>query len=434
VTQDAPYAPADPAAPADAPAQPPITDPDLVVVHFDTVDLRLSRGGITLRRAAGSTDDGWFLDLPGTLVVERSVLRRPLGHNPMAIPPTLLALLRARLRGLPIGPIELVAVTPAESGDDNSGPLRAVDVVRAHLSHLVTALVEIDLRVRLKHATGVDQMWQLSQRLAGCLVDFGPLFTDPAGLQPGAETGSKAGRFGHSLAVEVDWLGQVLEAARNAQVIADRLAAELDRQPAEFLSESMRRRIGRDVQQQGRRAQIALVQALNSRRYLVLLDGLEEFVAVRPGEEAEPEPESVAPEDVSSELTRLAARSHQRLLRAMKAAEHDRLDQGSGLDRMLTAVSRARYAAEAVAEVIGKPARRYASRAAKVQAILQDQHDVILLRSELIALAGRAHRDPDSAFSYGRLHAGLERQAEFAADEFADRWSRLIERAERWPG
>jgi CHAD domain-containing protein len=251
----------------------------------------------------------------------------------------------------------------------------------------------------------------VSQRLAGGLVGFRPALT-----------------------VELEWLDRLLEAARDAQVIGERLAAELDRQPAELLSEFVRRQIGREWQQQGRRAQIALVQALNSRRYLALLDALEEVAAERE-RAAEQEPGSVGPADlVSGELTRLAIRAHQRLLRAMKAAERDGLDQGSSLDRLLTAVGRTRYTAEAVAVVIGKPARRYASQAAKLQAMLQDQHDVVRLRSELIALAGRAHRDPDTAFSYGRLHAGLERQLGLDADAFADRWSGLITRAERWPG
>jgi hypothetical protein len=94
-----------------------------------------------------------------------------------------------------------------------------------------------------------------------------------------------------------------------------------------------------------------------------------------------------------------------------------------------------------VAVVIGRPARRYAARAAKVQALLQDRRDRVLLQDALVAPAKQAHRAGEDAFGYGWLHARLDQPGAGPGAEpdgrsgrrFAARWQRLNRRAARWP-
>ena len=446
---------------------------DPAVARFDTADLRLTRADITLRRVDGA-GSGWFLELPAGVDGERFGLQRPLESNPSAVPAALLVLLKARLRGRPVQPVGtglvgtgLVGTEPGGTGlvgtelggtglgarpvrsgveadlvapvgkADDDGRVRSVDVVRAQFSYLVTSLLDLDPQVRLKRAGAVDRAWSVIAQLAGGLNDFASLLAT-GNPQP-------------TLEFDLEWLAQVLGAARDARLFSERLAVEVDRQPLDELGGSVRRRIGRDLEQQHRRAQIALVQALNSPRYLALLDALDELVAPRPtptdgrpsdpplttftpstpstpSGPSDPDPTTDVQDDVSTELTRLAARSHRRLLAAL-----DRFSRTGDLDRLLAAVGRSRSSAEIVAVVVGRPARRYARQAAKLQAFLQDHRDVVALRAGLITLAGRAPRAAESGFGYGRLHAGLEPRAELDTAEFAARCQALADRASRWP-
>jgi CHAD domain-containing protein len=79
------------------------------------------------------------------------------------------------------------------------------------------------------------------------------------------------------------------------------------------------------------------------------------------------------------------------------------------LDRMLLAVERARYAAEALTRLIGRPARRYTARVAKLQRLLQDRRDQLLIQESLVGLSEKARRAGEDTFDYGRLHAHLDR-------------------------
>lgn len=107
----------------------------LVAEYHDTVDLRLARWGVTLRRRAGGADEGWHLKLPVASDV-RDELRLPLaagevGHVPGSLADTVLAL----VRGEPIVPV--ATVTTLRSAQ------RLVDATGVELAELV------DDRVRL---------------------------------------------------------------------------------------------------------------------------------------------------------------------------------------------------------------------------------------------------------------------------------------------
>ncbi|MFH8785125.1 CYTH and CHAD domain-containing protein [Streptomyces roseoverticillatus] len=73
----------------------------LDAVYYDTADRRLAAAGITLRRRTGGSDEGWHLKLPVAPGV-RDEIRAPLSPD---VPRALAALVRARVRHVPLVPL-----------------------------------------------------------------------------------------------------------------------------------------------------------------------------------------------------------------------------------------------------------------------------------------------------------------------------------------
>src|SRR4051812_4847053 len=71
-----------------------LDDEDLDATYYDTVDLRLAAGGMTLRRRTGGRDAGWTLKLPlGDSA--RQEVSLPLPARVRSVPPELKALVTA---------------------------------------------------------------------------------------------------------------------------------------------------------------------------------------------------------------------------------------------------------------------------------------------------------------------------------------------------
>ncbi|MGH3930672.1 MAG: CYTH domain-containing protein, partial [Pseudonocardiaceae bacterium] len=107
----------------------------LEAVYYDTRDLRLARGGSTLRRRSGGDDAGWHLKLPGG-GDSRDELRVPLGHtaNDNAPPEELAALTRVHARGAKLQPIAQVMTRRRRwrLADDAGEPV--IEVVDDHVA------------------------------------------------------------------------------------------------------------------------------------------------------------------------------------------------------------------------------------------------------------------------------------------------------------
>ncbi len=77
-------------------------------VYHDTQDLRLIRWGVTLRRRAGGTDEGWHLTLPveGSQAGVDDEMRLPLdASDPGAVPPAMADVVTALARRNPLVPV-----------------------------------------------------------------------------------------------------------------------------------------------------------------------------------------------------------------------------------------------------------------------------------------------------------------------------------------
>jgi CHAD domain-containing protein len=120
-------------------------------------------------------------------------------------------------------------------------------------------------------------------------------------------------------------------------------------------------------------------------------------------------------------LPRLARRQWRRLRSEARGLDADASDDL--LHRVRIRAKRCRYAAEAAAPVIGKPARRFARAAESLQDVLGAQHDAVVAEGWL----NRAQRNASArqAFVIGML-AGLERvDADAGRAGWRDAWKGL---------
>jgi CHAD domain-containing protein len=112
----------------------------------------------------------------------------------------------------------------------------------------------------------------------------------------------------------------------------------------------------------------------------------------------------------------LVAAAFRKLRKAVRNAGDEPTDEA--LHNIRIRAKRCRYAAEAVAPVIGKPARRLGEAAADLQDVLGEQHDAVVAEAWL-RQAVRAHRR-DEALLAGELVC-LQRAA---AAEARSSWSK----------
>lgn len=279
-----------------------------------------------------------------------------------------------------LGPRALAAPELAEEDDEPPSPdAPAAVAVRTALAASVRRMIEHHHVVVLDDdPEGVHQLRVGTRRLRSDLSTFGPLL----------ET-DRTDRHRD----ELKWLGGALGAVRDADVLLARLAErsegladDVDRRAAEVLLERLRdERAG---------ALAALVDVLASRRYLELLD---ELVAMA----EDPPTTGEAHRRAGKVLPRLAAKPWRSLARVVDGLPDD--PPAEALHDVRKRAKRARYAAEAVAPVVGDDARTAAKRLAAVQEVLGDHQDAMIATEWLRSTAGPG---PAEGVAAGLLIAG----------------------------
>jgi CHAD domain-containing protein len=216
-----------------------------------------------------------------------------------------------------------------------------------------------------------------------------------------------------ALQAELRWLGNVLGAVRDHDVILDYLLSE-----AEELEEPDRASLGSLFERIGdgrAAARVTLLDALGGTRYLALLDRLEE---------AGERPHVVAPDGPVADLW---LREWRRLRRAVDALESEPSDED--LHRTRIRAKRARYAAELAMPALRRRGERFVARAKGVQDVLGEHQDAVVAEERLRALLGEAPGS-EAAFAAGRLVERQRARRAAARAGFPDAWDRL-ERAGR---
>ncbi|MGZ4625141.1 MAG: CYTH and CHAD domain-containing protein [Kineosporiaceae bacterium] len=278
----------------------------------------------------------------------------------------------------------------------------AVAALDAYLRQQVEDLRAQDPLVRHDAPDAVHQMRVGCRRLRAVLAAYRPVL-DSGPVEPVRE--------------ELRWLGEVLGAARDSEVVRDRLRGEVAAQPPELVLGPVEQRIVETFGTRYRQAHDRALEEMNGQRYFALLDALDRLVADPP-----PGPEASLPagEVIRARLRKTYARTA--LLVDDALAQQDRAQRELRLHEVRKSAKRARYAAEAAGAVLGAPARGYGKAMKAVQEVLGEHQDSVVAREELRALAVAAYGDGENAFTYGRLHGLEECRAAEALTRFDAAW------------
>jgi CHAD domain-containing protein len=284
----------------------------------------------------------------------------------------------------------------------------AGEVVLAYLDAKIARLAALDLAVRRDKPDAVHQMRVTVRRLRAVLQAYPGILREP-------DT--------RHLLAELKWLGEVLGAARDAEVLAGHLRSALAAVPTELVLGPAQARISVHFAPVEASARRELLEALDSERYHELRADLTRLLDSPPltSEAAEPVG-GVRPRPVR----RAARRANRRMRRARNAPAGRPRDVA--LHETRKAAKRARYAAEVAGPALGKKrgrrAGRFAKRMKNVQGVLGDHQDAVLARAAARDIGVRAHLAGENAFSFGLLHERAHHQARAAEDQARRAWRR----------
>lgn len=313
----------------------------------------------------------------------------------------------ARLREAGAGDVENVsklrrALGPAaEEGpdvviDELEGDVTVVRVVRRALAASAVRLIVHDPGVRVgDDPEDVHQARVATRRLRSDLRTFRDV-VDAEWAGP--------------LRDELKWLGAALGDVRDAEVLRDRLRSRASRLPDADQFEADALVDGLDARRVETRN--ALLGSMREPRYVELLDSIVD---------AAHDPrvvDEVASSPARELLAPVLERPWKHLETAIEHVVSDPTDEALHAARIRA--KRVRYAAEAVAPVFGKTARKFAEAAADLQDVLGEHQDAVVAGAWL-----REARTGEHAFVAGAL-AGFETQAaREARDEWPEAWKAL---------
>ncbi len=282
-------------------------------------------------------------------------------------------------------------------------------VLVAHVRRQVDQVLAQDLLVRVDAPDSVHQMRVATRRLRSALATFEPLVD---------------ARVTRDLGRELRWLAAELGAARDAEVMRERIRTAVDEERQRLASptgdgEAL---LPGPLDDDGalgaayRQAHDRVLGHLDGDRYHRLTTTLQALVEQPPLRKRAERPAGTV-------LPRLVAKSYRRVRRDVREARS--LPPGQERDEVLhdarKAAKRARYAAEAVAPVFGKDATRFAAAMENAQEALGERQDSLLTRARLQELAATAP-STGLAFLYGRLDAQEEAQGRQSEEHFDLAW------------
>jgi CHAD domain-containing protein len=289
----------------------------------------------------------------------------------------------------------------------------AGDVLLAHIREQVQQVRAQDLPVRLDAADSVHKMRVATRRLRSALTTFQPLL-DADVARP--------------LRDELKWLAGELGAARDAEVMRDRVRAAVE---TEALGEGVDAGLAAgmadsELGEAYRKAHDRVLAELNGDRYHAILTTLDELVTSPPLTRR-------AAAKAGKALPPLVARSYAKVRKIVKQADAtDGAEREELLHDARKAAKRSRYAGESVSVVFGKDADAFAAAMENVQEALGEHQDSVLTRERLRELA-RHTTSTEAAFLYGRLHALEEAGAGETQQHFDSAWKAAgRKRLHRW--
>jgi CHAD domain-containing protein len=289
-------------------------------------------------------------------------------------------------------------VAPAPVQPDS--PAR--DVIRSVIAQSVGALLYHDPLVRTSSdPEAVHQARVSTRKLRSHLRTFGPLL-DQEWAEP--------------LRSELGWIALSLGEVRDQEVLLERLRERVKSLPANDLRSGAAVLHLLEVDIENLRKK--LLADLDSTRYV---DLLERLVAAAHAPATLPD----ADQPAGSVLPLLATGPWRRLRSAVKNLADPPAD--ADLHRIRILAKRARYAAEAVAPVVGEGAASFARSAAKLQTILGEHQDSVTAQAWLRSTRISGRR----AFVAGELIAMEHMAAEDARAQWPKVWKSLDRKSVR---
>ncbi len=215
--------------------------------------------------------------------------------------------------------------------------------------------------------------------------------------------------------VELKWLGGILGAVRDTEVLQDRLEARLGELPSSDIDEG--KQLLHKLAERREQDRVELLREMRSDRYLALLDQLVDA--------------SRAPKfaddvhDLDDELSDFVRRPWRKLRRAVQALGPNSTDHELHLARIRA--KRCRYAAEAVAPALGKEVRPFAKAVTELQDVLGEHQDAVIAGEWL------RENSAGAGFVAGELAAMERVAAEVARDRWPDVWRQAkSKKLRRW--
>lgn len=330
--------------------------------------------------------------------------------------------------------IDNAPLPPAMQRSDVEEDSAAAAVVTA-LAANRDKLLAFDPKVRADEWDSVHQMRVATRELRSHMQTF-------HGIVSGPEI--------EKIERELKTLAGLLGVARDAEVVEERWQSLLAAEDSETLDEVTRQHIADDMGTAYRRAHRRVVAALNSDRYLDLLESLDELLANPPvgqpvaqedPSEAEEPTESKKPleptehsaadasprQDVESVMAAHLSQAYNKLVKRHKKAvenwDNEELtlrEREDYFHDMRKAAKKLRYAAEAAGSATKLKTKPLYKACKDMQSILGDFQDSVTSRDKLLELAAGARRRGEDTFGYGLLYQreraiGLEALEEYAA-------------------
>ena len=263
-------------------------------------------------------------------------------------------------------------------------------MVRDSIASSAVRMLRHDAGVRLgEDPEAVHQARVATRRLRSDLRTFRALL-DPV--------------WNQDLREELRWLGTELGTVRDLDVLDERLRARVKLLPDE--DADVAPKLLERVRTERDAARAELMSAMREPRYLALLDRV---VAAAAEPAVQPDVADLPAGRAMGDLMDGPWRHLNRTIDALDPVSAD-----TELHEARIRAKRARYAAETLIPVFGKPARRFAARAAELQTVLGEHQDAVMAVAWLRAQAGGT--SSRATFAAGEL-AGIERRAQAAARE-----------------
>lgn len=212
--------------------------------------------------------------------------------------------------------------------------------------------------------------------------------------------------------------GQVLSPGRDLDAVAARLTTQLAEEPVGFSGPAISR-LDAEVQRRRTVDSRTLREYLDSDGYLELLRDLDGFLRgpdwSRSGERTAG---TVLPAALVAPWARLG--------RSAESISHHP-DDPQAVHRVRKQAAALRYAAEAVAPVLGENTVVFAAAVEELQEVLGEYTDAVTAAAFLAEIARSKGTSGAAGFIFGRMHAFEQAAAQAALDDFTDAWLRLAD-------